>query len=889
MLKFIQFCRSGFSTGLFPPLRNGGRGDLFLTLVDVTPKARANPSESPFFKGGKRGRESVGAHRDQMRQSTWKRWLVLACAIFVPGIAIAGVAGSGSANVTTTMLANGIEVRNGTTLLRITAITDDILRVRIAGNGELPEDASWAVSSQMRASRIAVQALGGGGASGFRTASLRVRVDPASLRLMVEDADGRVVSADAPRQPLSIDGAAFELRKSMPQAEHYFGLGDKTGPLDRRGGTFVDWNTDVGRFTEATDPLYKSIPFFIATGGEGGSYGIFLDNTWRSWFDFGQRDADTLAFGADGGPIDYYLINGPTVKQVVARYADLTGRPPLAPLWSLGYQQSRYSYMSADEVRSVAARLRQERIPTDVIWLDIDFQDRNRPFTTNPKTYPDLARLSADLHDKGIRLVAITDLHVARAPDDGYAPYDSGIAGDHFVKAADGSVFVGQVWPGPSVFPDFTRAATREWWGGLYRGFVDAGIAGFWNDMNEPALFGTPTRTMPLDVVHRIDTPGFATRKATHAEIHNVYGMENTRATFDGLRRLRPDERAFVMTRASYAGGQRYAATWTGDNSSTWSHLKLSVAQLLNLGLSGFSYSAVDVGGFTGGASPELMTRWFQLATFMPLLRDHSATDAPRAEPWVDGPEHTAIRRRFVEERYRLLPYIYALADENARTGAPLMRPLFYEYPDAASLPCDQSMTFLLGAKLLVAAPPTPESPQDYRVCLPAGGWYDYWTGLEVPAADDGKAITLTETPKLEHLPVFVRAGTILPRQPLVQSTQQVPNGPLSLDVYPGKDCSGMLYVDDGHSMRYEAQGFMRQQLRCTSTDEGLVIEFEAREGRFVPWWKRIDVTVHGWQGGARVEHGGLDIAKVADAATRTLRFAIDDQRDAARILIRHF
>jgi alpha-glucosidase len=869
MLEFIPSAPPEFAPRLFPPLKKGGRGDLLLASIGAAPRARANPPQSPFPKGGKQAQR-----------------LVLACMVFIAGLAPAAVAASRSTDVTTTTFDGGIEVRHGDTLLRITAITDDILRVRIAGDGKLPEDASWAVPEQVRAAHVAVLAAPAGGGVGFRTASLQVRVEPESQRLLVQDLEGRVVSADAPRPPLSIDGPAFELRKAMPQAEHYFGLGDKTGPLDRRGGAFVDWNTDVGRFTEATDPLYKSIPFFIATGGEGGSYGLFLDNTWRSWFDFGQRDAQTLAFGSDGGPIDYYLIHGPTVKQVLARYTDLTGKPPLAPLWSLGYQQSRYSYMSADEVRGIARRLREERIPTDVIWLDIDFQDRNRPFTTNPKTYPDLAELAADMRGEGIRLVAITDLHVAHAPDDGYAPYDSGSAGDHFVKAADGSVFVGEVWPGPSVFPDFTRATTRAWWGGLYRGFVDAGIAGFWNDMNEPALFGTPTKTMPLDVVHRIDTPGFATRKATHSEIHNVYGMENTRATFEGLRALRPDERAFVMTRASYAGGQRYAATWTGDNSSTWSHLKLSVAQLLNLGLSGFPYSAVDVGGFTGGASAELMTRWFQLATFMPLFRDHSATDAPRAEPWVDGPEHTAIRRRFVEERYRLLPYLYALADENARTGAPLMRPLFYDYPDAASLPCDQSMTFLLGASLLVAASPTPESSQDYRVCLPAGGWYDYWTGLAVAGEGDGKPATLTETPKLERLPVFVRAGTLLPRQPLVQSTQQVPDGPLTLDVYPGDDCEGMLYADDGHSMAHAKGSFLRQRLRCATTENGLEIGFDAREGDFVPWWKRIEIVVHGWQGAARVETGRNAIESIADAGARTLRFTIDDQRGAAEVAI---
>lgn len=818
-----------------------------------------------------------------MRRATWKRYLALACAVLAPGIVLAQ--GGKDAGTATMQRSGGIEVRSGDTLLRVDAITDEILRVRIAPDGELAEDASWAVPAAMRAARVPIAALEDG-AAGFHTRALVVRVDPVSLRLVVEDTDGRVVSADAAR-PLVSTGAAFELHKSLPQAEHHFGLGDKTGPLDRRGGTFVNWNTDVGRFTEATDPLYKSIPFFLATGGDGGSYGIFLDNTWRSWFDFGHRDPGVLAFGADGGAIDYYLIHGPAPKQVVQRYADLTGKAPLPPLWSLGYQQSRYSYMSADEVRAVAARLRRERIPADVIWLDIDFQDRNRPFTTNPRTYPDLPRLAADMRDAGIRLVAITDLHVAHAPGEGYAPYDSGAAGDHFVRRRDGSRYVGTVWPGDSVFPDFTRAATRAWWGGPYRGFVDAGIAGFWNDMNEPALFGTPTKTMPSDVVHRIDTDGFPVRTAPHAEIHNVYGMENTRATFEGLRALRPAERAFVMTRASYAGGQRYAATWTGDNSSTWSHLKLAVAQTLNLGLSGFGYTATDVGGFTGGASPELMTRWFQLAAFMPLFRNHSATDAPRAEPWVDGERHTAIRRRFIEERYRLLPYIYALADENSRTGAPLMRPLFLEYPDAASLPCDRSMTFLLGAKLLVAASPTPESPQDYRICLPAGGWFDYWTGLPVPPVDAGTPQVLVETPSLERLPVFVRAGTILPRQPPVQSTMQAPDGPLRLDVYPGEDCEGVLYADDGHGMGYARGEFLRQRLRCVVTVDGLEIAFDARGGSFVPWWKRIEIVVHDWRGDARVELDGNRVESISDSARSVIRFTIDAPPSAARLTIR--
>jgi alpha-glucosidase len=387
------------------------------------------------------------------------------------------------------------------------------------------------------------------------------------------------------------------------------------------------------------------------------------------------------------------------------------------------------------------------------------------------------------------------------------------------------------------VFPDFTRASARAWWGSQYKDFIDDGFAGFWNDMNEPAVFETPGKTMPLDNLHRIESDDFAPRDATHAEIHNVYGMENTRATFDGMKRWRPNVRPFVMTRASFAGGQRYAVTWTGDNSSTWDHLRLSVEQLINLGLSGFAYSGADVGGFTGGSSPELMTRWFEVAAFTPIFRDHSAKGAPRAEPWVDGPEQLAIRKRYVEERYRLLPYIYALAEQNSRTGDPLMRPVFYDRPDAIDSDCDRSMTFTLGPDLLVAGPPKPESPAPFDICLPEGGWYDYWTGQPVAKPK------LTEQPRLDTLPVFVRAGTILPRQPLVHSTMQTPQGPLKLDVYPGDDCRGQLYFDDGVSVDGPS---LRQTIRCSVGTNGVVLSFGPRKGSWRPWWKRIDVTVHG-------------------------------------------
>ncbi|HVI04502.1 MAG TPA: TIM-barrel domain-containing protein, partial [Sphingomicrobium sp.] len=458
----------------------------------------------------------------------------------------------------------------------------------------------------------------------------------------------------------------------------------------------------------------------------------------------------------------------------------------------------------------------------------------------------------------------------------------------------DGSLYVGKDWPGPSVFPDFTDRRARSWWGTNFKDLADAGIAGFWNDMNEPSVFND-IGTMPIDVVHHIDSDDFAPRDARHAEIHNVYGMENTRATYDGLRTLRPNERAFVMTRASYAGGQRYAVTWTGDNSSTFDHLKLMVHQLINLGLSGFSYAGADIGGFTGGPSPELMTRWFEIGAFTPIFRDHSAKDTPRAEPWVDGPRQLAIRRRFVEERYRLMPYLYALADLNARTGDPLMRPVFYDYPRAANAPCDQSMTFTLGRALLIAPPPKMESPEPYEICLPAGGWYDYWSGKLVSPVTDPRAAAsdgdqtahLSETPNLERLPVFVRAGTILPRQPLVQSTSQIPTGPLLLDVYPGSDCSGTIYLDDGHSMSFTRGQYLRQKIECSLKGNELVITFNPREGKYRPWWKKIEVVVHNRSNREAISSPTIAILKKPNSGDEGAGFEIADAAHGGQIIIR--
>jgi alpha-glucosidase len=781
-------------------------------------------------------------------------------------------------------LADGLEVEAGGAVIRITALRDDIVRVRIGPQGRLPEDASWAVLERARRSSVSVQPVVDPRGGAFSTTAMVVRVERSPLRLVVEDRQGRVISADALDGGVELRGAGFVLRKALAAESRWFGLGDKAGPFDRRGQTFQLWNSDAYGFQEASDPLYKAIPFVIEADGEGRCAGLFFDDTFRSWFDFGRTDPDVMSFGAAGGPIDYYVMAGPDPKAVVQAWAWLTGPAPLPPLWSLGFQQSRYSYMSQAEALAVGERLRRERIPADAIYLDIDYQDRRRPFTVDQTAFPDLPELVAGLKALDLKLVLITDLHIAEAPGQAYAPYETGKTQDQFVKRPDGSDYVGEVWPGPCVFPDFTRRPTRAWWGGLYRDFAAMGVAGFWNDMNEPAIFKTPSRTMPADVVHRIEEPGFETRTAAHAEIHNVYGMQNSRATFEGLLTLEPERRPFVLTRASYAGGHRYAATWTGDNGSTWNHLRLMTPMLLNLGLSGFAFAGADVGGFTGSPSPDLLTRWIQVAAFTPLFRDHTDRETPPQEPWVHGEAHTGIRRRYIEERYRLMPYLYALADEAARTGLPLMRPVFLEFPAALAFAADPGGQFLLGPSLLVAPPPFGEQPCAFDVRLPGAGWFDYWTGrrvrAEADASDpDGAWRVVRETPApLERLPVYVRPGTILPRQPLVQSTAQTPDGPLELHIYPGAAGTGALYWDDGWSLRNLAGDYLRQAVSFTSGADGLTLAFARREGGHAPWWTAIEVVVHGWERPtARAALDGQSVAATVDAAAETLRVLLPD------------
>jgi alpha-glucosidase len=577
----------------------------------------------------------------------------------------------------------------------------------------------------------------------------------------------------------------------------------------------------------ATDPLYVSVPFFMALR-HGKAHGIFLDSTWRSFFDIGHDHPGLLTFGAAGGDLDYYFINGPDPKDVIKRYTDLTGRMPLPPLWALGYNQCRYSYYPESRVRELAQTFREKKIPADVIWLDIDYQDNYKPFTWNHERFPDPKKMVSDLRAEDFRLVCIVDPHPKRQK--GYDPYDEGMRGDYFVKNADGSVFEGPVWPshapenpGPSVFPDFSNPAARAWWGQLYSGLMDDGIAGIWNDMDEPSVFDTPSGTMPMNVVFENDG-----QPATGNQMHNVYGQLMSRATYEGLSRLRPEARPFVLTRSSFAGGQRYAAVWTGDSTSDWSSLRQSLSMLLGLGLSGFPFVGSDIGGFVGAPSAELYTRWLQFGVFCPFMRSHSDSGSPSKEPWMFGESDEAINKRVIELRYELLPYIYNVMEQASETGVPALRPLLMDFPedDKVATVDDE---FLFGDDLLVA-PVVHEGAALRDVYLPAGNWYDYWTGARVPG---GQTIHVPVT--LDSIPMFVRSGGFIFRQPVVQSTEEMPGNALQVLIAPAKESKASLYEDDGKSPGYQGGAFMRRNFLQIQKAQKVIVEISGPEGSYRP------------------------------------------------------
>ncbi len=577
---------------------------------------------------------------------------------------------------------------------------------------------------------------------------------------------------------------------SLGEEDKIYGFGEKTGTLDRRGKSMKMWNSDTYRYKTETDPIYASIPFFV-NAKPGASWGLFFDNTYQSYFDVGATNPEELYFGALKGEMDFYFFGGGNLKSVVKNYTELTGRISLPPKWALGFQQSRYSYTTAEEVMATATTFREKKMPVDVIYLDIDFMDSFRSFTHHSINFPDPKKLMDDLEALNFKVVTIIDPGIARKP--GYEVFDTGDLRDVFVRNDKGTYMTGTVWPGNCVFPDFTKPDTRAWWGDQYKILLDWGIDGIWNDMNEPSVFNTKNKTLPWDSVHW----DFGL-KSLHAKVHNVYGLEMLKATSEGLQNLRPGLRNFVLGRAGYAGVQRYTATWTGDNTADWDHLKMNITMVLGLGLSGQPYSGADVGGYSDSPSPELMARWMNLGALMPFYRNHTEKGTLPQEPWAFGLETEKSSQAALKLRYTLMPLLYDQFLEAAQTGAPILRPLFYEFPDdPESFKVEDE--FLLGRDLL-AAPVVAPGVTSREVYLPSGtSWFDYHTGEEFRG---GKSYEISAP--WDKIPLFVRGGGIIPTQEPEQWMGEKVRNPITLQIYPGAAGKHLLWQDDETTLGYK-------------------------------------------------------------------------------------
>lgn len=654
-------------------------------------------------------------------------------------------------------------------------------------------------------------------------------------------------------QGFAFSSGTIRLTRPLASQERIYGLGERTGDMNKRGQAFPVWNADPPKGHNAeTVTMYTSIPFFLGLHvDDGRAYGVLIDHTGLVEMDMGKSNAAEASITVQGDSLIVYFFVGPTPADVLRQYTELTGRMPLPPNWALGYHQSRWSYASEQQVRQLAIRLRERHHPCDAIWLDIDYMNNFQNFTWNPETFPAPRPMIDDLHAQGFHLVTIID--PGTKTDGNYFVYQQGMERDYFCRLQDGTLFQGEVWSGACVFPDFSRSEVRTWWGNLYKDLLDQGVDGIWNDMNEPSL--KPILPQPQDesLLHRATMSNNALHLAggdqptepdgppvLHKFYHNAYGMEMARATYEALLRLRPGTRPFVLTRSGTAGIQRYAAVWTGDNTSWWEHLLMAIPMCLNISMSGVPFVGVDIGGFWNASNGELLARFTQLSALLPLCRNHNATGNPDQEPWAFGEPYESICRKAIELRYRLMPYLYTLFHEAATTGAPIIQPLYYHYPQDERA-CDTQSEFLLGDALL-SAPIYEQGASSRSVYLPAGNWFDYWDDNEYP----GMGWSDIAAP-LERWPLFVRGNSILPSGPLMQYTGQHATDPLTFTCYMAEDglAHYTLYEDDGSTLAYRNGAFAQTSIACRVDRDLIEVEIEELYTGYRLQHEWYEVVVH--------------------------------------------
>ena len=728
--------------------------------------------------------------------------------------------------IATRRLPHGIELQCSNGLCIIEAITWRIMRVRVVREAPMPSYFSYATVLESQDAPLEIREDENGLTLATSDVRCHVRRSPFGLRMA--DAQGRDVMGGIGTIGWTQNGGRLE--QSIAPEIQYYGLGERAVRFPSRGHHFQLTTIDQESYRQGDDPLYINIPFLVGLH-DANAFGILFDSTYNGELDLGSRQPDLLSYQIDGPELRFDFILGPTLPAVVEQYTSLTGRMPLPPRWTLGYQQSRWSYETAGIIRKLAHEFRQRQIPCDAIHFDIDYMDGFRCFTWDRTAFPDPPGLIDELHQQGFKAVGMIDPGIKTDPN--YHICADGIEQDVFVKLPDGSLFHGPVWPGECYFPDFTNPRVREWWGKKYQPLLEDGFDGFWNDMNEPTIFGK--QTFPETVQYDLEGHG-----GDHRQAQSAYGMQMVRATYEGLNRLRPNHRNWVFTRSGYAGVQRYASSWTADNYSTWEHLALTPAMLLNLGLSGLAFTGADVGGFSEAPTPELFARWISMGSFTPFFRTHSAKHTPDQEPWSYGSEVESIARTYIGWRYRLLEYIYTAFWQSSQQGTPIMRPLLFEDPaNPAYKALDDQ--WLFGDHLLISPVLTPDT-DSRQIHIPPGQWYDFWTDEPVIGPT-----VITRSAPLDVVPIHVRAGAVLPLGPVRQHNDEAFAGPLELHAYAGNGES-WLYEDDGATLAYRTGAYRLTHFRLRQ-EAGKLLLTRTVEGDFKPLYDGYRIMMHGGRG----------------------------------------
>ncbi|MDB5192784.1 MAG: alpha-glucosidase [Segetibacter sp.] len=665
------------------------------------------------------------------------------------------------------------------------------------------------------------------------TDSLIITINKNPFRVSYYNKSQQLLNADEDGLGISWYGNNVSCYKKLHKDEKFIGLGEKTGNINRRGNHYVHWNSDIPGYALNADPLYSTIPFFIGVQNQL-TYGIFFDNTHKSYFNFGGgADEELYHFGADDGEMNYYFFGGSTVEKIIFDYTSLTGRSPMPPLWSLGFQQSRWGYDNQEQFLTVAKTFREKKMPADVIVSDINYMDNYKVFTWNQNNFASVKGMLGDLKKIGFDMVTIIDPGIKI--EKGYKAYEEGVTKNYFAKYPDGRKYVGHVWPGRCHFPDFVKPAVREWWGKSFKdAYVTNGVRGFWNDMNEPAAWG---REFPNLIEF-----GEGTDKATLYKVKNAYGLLMSKATFEGTKALMNGQRPFVLTRAAYSGIQKYSAQWTGDNVSSDEHMLLGFRLLNSMGVSGIPFTGMDIGGFMGNPSPDLFIRWMSLGIYSPLFRNHTHIGYNAREPWLFGEYNTNTLRTILEQRYKLLPYLYSSFYQSHQTGLPINRMLPISYTNEESVYNEKFQNqFLFGENILVC--PVESNKQTLQVYFPGN---TNWYRLSNDKMYTGSTSEYIEAP-LTDVPVFVKAGSIVPMQNVVQNTKEKGDGNLFLHVYKGHLSSSYTYYeDDGETYDYEKGEYYKRIITYSPTTNKIVLG--KKEGKYKSKFEKLTVVPHGFE-----------------------------------------